>query len=76
MTTKAEKRTQNAKTVLEAASVAGTTVLGALDWTTKHVGLVKEFLDVMGGDIRISSKTIEESPDNHGTTVFLILKKA
>jgi signal transduction histidine kinase len=37
---------------------------------------VKSFVDMFGGRIEVSSKTIDDSPTDHGTTVSVILRKA
>ncbi len=38
--------------------------------------LVKSYVDVFHGDIQVESHDIEESPDQHGSTFILNLKKA
>ena len=38
--------------------------------------LVKSYIEKYGGKIEVKSKTIDESPDDHGTAIFLTLKRA
>ena len=38
--------------------------------------IVKAFVNAIGGEIRVESKTPEELPENHGTTVHIVLPKA